>query len=95
MVKVTDCNKIISSNGNKMKKDIPGARDAMRLEYLAAAATVAMVVDLSRLVMVVVVSLSRGGVGGHVDDGDSDGGGLVDGGDRGGDGKWWVMERGG
>ena len=25
MVKVTDCNKIISSNGNKMKKDIPGA----------------------------------------------------------------------
>ena len=50
MVKVTDC--------NKMKKDIPRARDAMRLEHLAAVATVAMVVDLLRLVMVVVVSLS-------------------------------------
>ena len=58
MVKVTDCNKIISSNGNKMKKDIPRARDAMCLEHLAAVATVAMVVDLSRLVMVVVASLS-------------------------------------
>ena len=67
----------------------------MHLEHLAAAATVAMVVDLSRLVMVVVASLSRGGVGGHVDDGDSSGGGLVDGGDGCGDGKWWVMERGG
>ena len=58
MVKVTDCNKIISSNGNKMKKDIPGARDATHLKHLAAAVTVAMVVDLLRLVMVVVASLS-------------------------------------
>ena len=51
MVKVTDCNKIIS-NGNKMKKDISGAQDMLHLEHLAAAATVAVVVDLSRLVMV-------------------------------------------
>ena len=45
-----------------MKKDIPGARDATRLECLqvAAAATVAVVINLSRLVMVVVASLSQG-----------------------------------
>ena len=58
MVKVTDCNKIINSNGNK--KDIPGARDTLHLKPLAAAATVAVVVDPLRLVMVVVALLSRG-----------------------------------
>ena len=59
MVKVTDCKKIVSSNGNKMKKKyIPGARDALCLEPLAAAVTVAVVVNLSRSVMVVVMSPS-------------------------------------
>ena len=56
---MTDCKKIVSSNGNKMKKKyIPGARDTLCLEPLAAAVTVAVVVNLSRSVMVVVMSPS-------------------------------------
>ena len=46
---MTDFKKIVSSNSNKMKKKyIPGAQDALHLEPLAAAVTVAVVVNLSR-----------------------------------------------